>query len=103
MSSSYKELQEQIAALSRQAEAIREQELANVIAEIKQKIHEYGITAAQLGYRGEGSRASGRNKPNIVAKYRDPDSGSTWGGVGAKPKWLRHYESVGRDKEEFKI
>lgn len=100
--STYKELQEQIAALTLQAEALRHQELANVVADLKQKIQEYGITAAQLGLRGEGSKLAGR-KSNVVAKYRDPQSGSTWGGVGAKPKWLRHYESVGRDKEEFKI
>jgi DNA-binding protein H-NS len=101
--SSYKELQEQIAALTAQAEAIRQQELFQVIANIKQQIQEYGISGAQLGFRGEGgSKAAGR-KSNITAKYLDPQSGATWGGVGAKPKWLRHYESVGRNKEEFKI
>lgn len=100
--SSYKELQEQIAALTQQAEQIRQQELSNVIAELKRKINEYGISAAQLGFRGEGIRAVGR-RSNIVPKFRDPQTGATWGGVGAKPKWLRHYESVGRNKDEFKI
>jgi DNA-binding protein H-NS len=101
--SSYKELQEKIAALTLQAESLRQQEISSVIAGIKQQIQEYGITAAQLGFRGESAfKVSGR-KSNVAAKYLDPQSGSTWGGVGAKPKWLRYYESIGRSKDEFKI
>ncbi|WNV03395.1 H-NS histone family protein [Candidatus Methylospira mobilis] len=100
--STYKELQEQIAALTAQAEALRQQELSQVIATLKQQIQEYGITAPQLGFRGENSKASSL-KSTTEAKYRDPESGAAWGGLGAKPKWLRHYESAGRDKEEFRI
>jgi DNA-binding protein H-NS len=45
----YKELQIQIAELQKQAEEVRVNELATVIADIKHKMHEYGITPADLG------------------------------------------------------
>jgi len=98
----YKELQEQIAELSAQAEAIRQQELLSMITHIKQQIQEYGITAAQLGFRGEGIKASGR-KSTAEPKYRDNQTGETWGGLGAKPKWLRAHEAAGRNRDEFRI
>jgi len=100
--STYQELQQQIAELRAQAEAIRQQEQAQVIAHIKQQIQEYGITAAQLGFRGESVKASGR-KSTVEPKYRDNQTGETWGGVGAKPKWLRNHEAAGRNKDEFRI
>jgi DNA-binding protein H-NS len=81
---------------------VRQQELSEAIADIRQKIQEYGITAAQLGFRGEGLKAAGR-KSTPEAKYRDPASAATWAGRGAKPKWLRHYESIGCNKNEFRI
>lgn len=45
----YKELQAQIDQLRKQAEEIRQRELTEVIADIKAKMQEYGITGADLG------------------------------------------------------
>ena len=47
--SSYAELMAQAKALMEQAESVRKAELANVVAEIKAKMKEFGITIADLG------------------------------------------------------
>jgi DNA-binding protein H-NS len=49
----YKELQAQIEQLRKQAEELRQAEIADVITEIKTKMNEYGITGADLGLMGK--------------------------------------------------
>jgi DNA-binding protein H-NS len=49
----YKELQAQIEQLRKQAEELRQAEIADVIVEIKTKMQEYGITGADLGLMGK--------------------------------------------------
>ena len=49
----YKELQAQIEQLRKQAEELRQAEIADVITEIKNKMNEYGITGADLGLMGK--------------------------------------------------
>lgn len=46
----YVELMAQIEALQEQAEEVRHAEIAGVIAEMKQQIQDYGLTAADLGF-----------------------------------------------------
>lgn len=99
--SRYKELQEQIAALQKQAEEARKQEMALVVAEIKAKMAEYGITMEDLGsaVRGKGRRKASSG----VAKYRNPATGEQWTGKGRKPDWLVQALEQGRSMEEFRI
>jgi DNA-binding protein H-NS len=40
----------------------------------------------------------GKKRP---VKFRDPVTGSTWAGVGARPRWLAEYEAQGRSRDEF--
>lgn len=49
---SYLELKAQAEKLLQQAEEVRKQEVAAVVAEIKSKIAQYGITAKDLGFAG---------------------------------------------------
>jgi DNA-binding protein H-NS len=37
------------------------------------------------------------------AKFRDPQTGVTWAGVGLAPRWLTSYEKSGRSREQFAI
>lgn len=46
----YKELMEQAAALTKQAEELRKSELAAVIGDIKSKMQAHGITGEDLGF-----------------------------------------------------
>jgi DNA-binding protein H-NS len=92
---SYADVQKQINALQAQAEALRSKEVAGVVARMKEAIATYGLTAADLGFRGTGPvavrRGAGKRAPVAgagVPKYRDPKSGKTWTGRGKPPLWI---------------
>ena len=96
---SYKELQQQIVELQQLADQARRTEVSAVIADIKAKMAEYAITAADLG--GRGARADvGRTVP---AKYRNAATGETWSGRGKRPRWLVAEIAGGRQLEDFVI
>ena len=97
---SYTELQREIARLMQQADAARKAEVAAVVADIKAKMHEYGITVADLGSTGRSSRAKGGT---VAAKYRHPSTGETWTGRGKMPRWLQDEVNAGKRKENFLI
>ncbi len=97
--SSYKELLSQIEMLKQQAESQRRSEIASVVADIRAKMQEYGITVADLG----AARASRAKGTTVAAKYRHPSSGETWTGRGKMPKWLQAEVGNGKRKEDFLI
>jgi DNA-binding protein H-NS len=92
---SYKQLTAQLEKLHKEVAAAREKEIAQAIAEIKQKIVEYDLTAEELGFTSK--RATAR-KTASVAKYRNPKTGETWSGRGRSPGWL-----AGKNRERFLI
>jgi DNA-binding protein H-NS len=91
----YTELQAQIAALKKQAEAARAAELEAVIADIRIKVAEYGITPKDIFGHGRG-RPKKQEKQGVAAKYRDPKTGTTWSGRGRAPTWIKNAKN--RDK-----
>lgn len=95
----YKELKAQAEDLLQQAEAARKAETAAVIADIKTKMAEYGITVMDLG--GDVKKSSPRAA--VAFKYRDVVSGNTWSGRGRTPHWLVEQVAKGRKREEFLI
>lgn len=117
----YKQLQDQIARLQREADATRQSETTTVVNKLKKQIALYGLTAADLGF-GKATSATGRRQPAGkkaasesrprrlpadqggrsgagVAKYRHPNTGATWSGYGRIPAWLA---SV-KDRSRFLI
>lgn len=103
----YLELKEQAEKLLAEAERMREQEIADAIADIKRKIELYGLTAADLGFAraaGPGSSRGGKAaKPAATIKYRGPN-GETWsGGRGRKPQWVADALAQGRSLEDFAV
>jgi DNA-binding protein H-NS len=99
----YLELKEQAERLLAQAEEMREKEIADTIADIKEKMRLYGLTAEDLGL-GSGTRGRGpRAKAAAVIKYRGPN-GETWsGGRGRKPQWVTQALQQGHKLEEFAV
>lgn len=96
---SYSELVNQAQALMAKAEEVRQQEIASVIADIKAKMKEFGISLSDLG---GGSRKSG-GKSKSAAKYRGPN-GETWsGGPGRRPGWVRELTAAGKSIEDYRI
>lgn len=103
----YQELKEQAEKLLAEAERMREQEIADAIADIKRKIDLYGLTAADLGFAksgpGTGGRANSAKSAKPAIRYRGPN-GETWsGGRGRKPQWVTQALKEGRDLEEFAV
>ena len=98
----YQELRSQAEALMAQAEQVRKEEISSVIAGIKTKMKEYGITASDLGIAGGTRKMRVAKVPGIV-RYRGPN-GETWaGGLGRKPQWVRDVIDSGRSIEDFKV
>jgi DNA-binding protein H-NS len=99
MAQSYKQIQAEIARLQNQAEKLRKQEAAEVIAKMRTAIEHYGLTAADLGFgkNGKGIKKSKSNRQT----YRN-EAGQTWAGWGMKPSWLQAALKAGRKLEEFK-
>jgi DNA-binding protein H-NS len=50
---------------------------------------------------GEASKVRGRAKPRI--KYRNPETGEAWTGLGRTAKWLAQLEAKGHKREEFAV
>ena len=92
----YKQLTAQLEKLHKEVAAAREKEIAQAIAEIKEKIVEYDLTPEELGFSSKPA-ASGRKAP-APAKYRNPKTGETWSGRGRSPAWL-----AGKNRERFLI
>lgn len=99
----YLELKEQAEKLLAEAERMREQEIADAIADIKRKIDLYGLTAADLGFARGGPGNSRPKSAKSPVKYRGPN-GETWsGGRGRKPQWVAQALKEGRNLEEFAV
>ena len=103
----YMALKSEIARLEKQAEALRKNELKDVIAKIRRAIDEYGLTAADLGFGAAGSKARktarraapGRAANAGVAKYRNPATGQTWTGHGRPPAWI----AAAKNRDDYLI
>lgn len=113
MSKSYTQIQQQIQALQREAEKLKQAEVAGVITKIKGAIKVYALTAEDLGLvatnfgRRSSSKAvatKGRTstKKQGAAKFRD-EAGNTWGGRGPRPQWLREAIASGKSLEDFAV
>ncbi|WP_280516163.1 H-NS histone family protein [Aromatoleum bremense] len=103
--STYQEILAQIEALKQQAEEMRQAEIADVIADIRQKITDYNLSAADLGF-GAPARAekpAAGKRGTVKAKYRNPATGTSWSGRGVMPKWLKAELDAGKAKEAFLI
>lgn len=100
----YAELKAQAAAILKRAEEVRKRELAEIIAEMNARIAEYEITPEQLTF-GSGShkKKSGTGSKPGAPRYRDPESGKTWTGKGAKPQWYKDAIASGVKEEDLLI
>ena len=64
------------------------------MAEIKEKIAEFGFTMEDVFSAKKTRKLREASDP----KYRDPDTGATWSGMGREPLWIK-----GRDRAAFAV
>lgn len=99
----YSELMAQAQSLMAQAEQARKTELAGVIADIKAKMKQYGITVADLGGGASVGAPKRAAKAHAAPKYRGPN-GELWaGGPGRKPQWVRDALAAGKSLDAYRI
>ncbi|WP_213956362.1 MULTISPECIES: H-NS family nucleoid-associated regulatory protein [unclassified Variovorax] len=105
INSQIKKHDEQIAQLRKQAEELRNQERASVIDDIRAKIAEYGLSAADLKLvtRGAAGKRSGAAPAKAAVKYRGPNGEGWSGGRGRKPRWVTEALAAGKSLSDFEI
>lgn len=100
----YQELREQAEKLLAEAERMREQEIADAIADIKDKIRRYDLTAEDLGLARPAARGPrGKAAATPAIKYRGPNGEAWAGGPGRKPAWVAQVLKEGRSLEDFAV
>lgn len=94
------ELLAQKAALEKQILEVQREERAQAIAQIRELMARYGLTAADVA-----GRPAAVDKPGVkvAPKYRDPATGATWSGRGLQPKWLKSALDAGHSLSEFAL
>jgi DNA-binding protein H-NS len=98
--STYLELKQKAEKLMAEAEQMRQKEIDDVIAEIREKMKAYGLTAQDIGGAGRKRSSGGAAK---TVKYRGPN-GETWsGGRGRKPRWVTEALAKGKKIEDFAV
>ena len=124
MAKNLKQIEQQIAKLQREADAIKKQEVAGVIERVKAAIHHYQLKPQDLfggrsangsggskgGIAGKGKagfrKGSGgtpaKKKHTVPIKYCD-ENGNTWTSRGSQPRWLVAALQAGRKLEEFAV
>lgn len=101
----FAELQAQIKKLQEQAEAVKAEELETVIADIKEKIAQYGLTAEQLGFSSAPKKATKKaaTPKDSTVMYKNGEL--TWSGAarGRKPDWVKEILDAGEDIEKYRV
>ncbi|MFM2134497.1 MAG: hypothetical protein RL156_1778 [Bacteroidota bacterium] len=97
--SNYQELKNQAEELLRQAEQLRAEERARVLAETKDAVAEWNFSANELGLK----LGLVDKRAKAAAKYKDPVSGKTWSGRGKAPQWFSARLNEGVDKAELLV
>ncbi|MEJ8849902.1 H-NS histone family protein [Variovorax rhizosphaerae] len=105
INSQIKKHDEQIAQLRKQAEELRNQERAAVIEDVRAKIAEYGLSAADLKLvaRGAAGKRAGAAPAKAAVKYRGPNGEGWSGGRGRKPRWVTEALAAGKSLSDFEI
>jgi len=104
-------LHQQIAEMQKQADQLQKQNRAAVLAQLREQMDAYGITAEELSRPAPKARSkapapspSKGKKPiaALPAKYRGPQ-GQEWSGWGPAPKWLSDLLVNGKTREDFLV
>lgn len=98
------DIRSQIEQLQRQEREIIANEKKAVIAQIRQQIAAYGISAADLGFSAVDGAGRGRKAKSAPAAVRYRRGDDTWsGGRGRKPQWVQEVLGAGEDIEKYRV
>ncbi len=118
MAKTLQQIEAQIARLQAQAEAVRQKEMAGVVARIKDAIAHYGLTAEDLGFGAKrkttqrkataptASKKVAKRKKSAKPRKARPsfsDGVNIWSGMGPKPKWFKEALAAGKSLEDLTV
>lgn len=95
------ELLQQHEVLQKEIDSARKRERRVKIKEVRELLEKYSLDSEDVfpaHKKTRGPAAAGGVKKIRPAKYRDPESGKTWSGVGRAPLWIRD-----RNADDFLI
>ena len=109
-------LRQQIADMEKQAAELQKKNRPAVLAELREQMAAYGITAEELSrpaakaarpkaLQAKPAASAPKSKKAAApspAKYRGPE-GQTWTGRGTVPKWLNELLAGGKTRDDFLI
>jgi DNA-binding protein H-NS len=76
-------------------------------AVLRQRANELNLQLSRLSRdvvgKQRGRRASSMRGRKVAPKYRDPATGETWAGRGARPRWLVARLKTGKKPQDFLI
>jgi DNA-binding protein H-NS len=90
----YKELLAKKRELDLEIENARQAEAQAALESIRETVVAFGFTSEDI-FGGS------RRKPKVSSttpRFRNPETGETWGGRGPRPRWLK-----GKDPEQFRV
>ena len=97
MTTSYKELLQQRAALDAQIAEARLKEFGDAVAKVRALVAEYEMDVEDV-FPPAKARSSASVGQKVAPKYRNPSTGETWTGRGKAPKWI-----ADQDRSQFLI
>jgi DNA-binding protein H-NS len=79
--------------------------LSRKVDELRQQLSQLtGMsTATGKAKNGRRGKVHALKGAKVAPKYRDPETGLTWAGRGARPRWMQAYVKDGRSPEEFSV
>jgi len=94
----YDELMQSRADLEKRFSELRQ----TVIAECRESVAKFNITAAELGLSQTAASAlhAGRK---TAAKYKNPNGSEVWSGRGSKPRWFIDAIEAGVSEQQMLI
>lgn len=94
------ELREQITA---RIEALKAEKEAETLETIRKLAAESGLSIRELIGKLGGNAFRNASGDSRTPKYRDPETGATWGGIGRKPNWVKAFEAQGGRLADIEI
>lgn len=102
--------------MQKEADTLKEKELAGVVASMKVAIKHYGLTTADLGSSGraaktvkpaatvvaEKARKKAAKKTSGFIRFRD-EAGHNWTGHGKRPNWYLAAIEAGKTPESLAV
>lgn len=84
----YQEIQKQISELKIEAEQARNRDLAQAREQVRTIMAQVGLKVEDLREVGGGKARKARAPSE--PKFRNPETGKTWSGMGRTPQWAKN-------------